>query len=343
MRVLLVKLSSFGDVIHAMPALTDAKAALPGLEIDWLVDAAFAGIAAAHPAVGRVHALALRAHRWPPQRWPRLAGTLAGLRRELRARRYDLVIDAQGLLKSAAAARLAGAPVAGLGPASAREGAASRLYQRPFEVARDLHAVERVRRLFAGALGYPLAAGAGRFGLRREDFAGAPAAGLPARYGVLVPAASWPSKHWPEERWRALLAAIAEAGERVAILWGSAAERERAERLAAGHRAAIVLPERLDGPALMRLLAGAAFAVGLDSGLMHLAAALGVPGLWLYGPTDPSRTGPYGAGQIVLRSTHAAAPCMRRRCSETPDGLCCMRGVGEADVLAAWRGMRAAS
>ncbi|MFO1183233.1 MAG: lipopolysaccharide heptosyltransferase I [Bauldia sp.] len=340
MRVLLVKLSSFGDVIHALPALTDAKAALPDLEIDWLVDAAFAGVASVHPAVGTVYPLALRELRWPPPRWAGLASSLAALRRELRARRYDLVIDAQGLMKSAAAARLAGAPVAGLGSASAREGMASRLYQRTFEVERDLHAVERVRRLFSGALGYPLPAGEGSFGLRRGDFKPPERVWLPARYGLLVPSASWPSKHWPEERWQALLAGIAETGDKTVILWGSAAERERAERLAAGRAGAIVPAERLEGRPLLGLLAAAAWTAGLDSGLMHLAAALGVPGLWLYGPTDPGLTGPYGSGQRVVRSTHPAAPCLTRRCTLSPDGLCCMRGIEARAAVLAWREAR---
>src|SRR5690606_1102565 len=101
MRVLIVKLSSFGDVIHTFPAVTDARNARPGLEIDWLVDASFAGLAAAHPAVADVFSVPLRRFRWPPSRWPSLASDLTGLRRQLRRRRYDLVIDAQGLLKSA--------------------------------------------------------------------------------------------------------------------------------------------------------------------------------------------------------------------------------------------------
>ncbi len=330
MRILIVKLSSFGDVVHTFPALTDLKAARPDIEVDWLVEEAFAPFVALHPGVATVHAAAFRRLRKPATRWPRLAADTTRLGRALRARRYDLVVDLQGLMKSAVPARLAG-PVSGYDAASAREPAASRFYRRRFAVPRDMHAVERSRRLLAAAAGYDLPAGPGRYGLApagRPD----PALGLPARYAAVMHAASWPTKLWPEEHWRALLPAIVARGSGLVLPWGNAEEKARAERLADGIAGAIVLPRVMAGAELAGVIASADFAVGLNSGLMHLAAALGVPGIWLYGPTDPGRTGPYGEGQVVIQSTWPEAPCRRRVCDHVPGGLCCMRAIAVGRV-----------
>jgi heptosyltransferase-1 len=330
-RILIVKLSSFGDVIHSFPAITDLKAARPDIEIEWLVEEAFAPFVTLHPGVTKVHTLAFRCLRRPATSWPRLAVEIWRLGLALRAREYDLVVDLQGLMKSALPARLAG-PVSGLDAGSAREPAAARVYRRRFAVSREMHAVERTRRLLAAAVGYTVPATPGDFGLAVTGPAEAGLA-LPRRYATVMHAASWPTKLWPEESWRALLPRIAAEGRGVVFPWGNAAEKATAERLAAGIDGAVVLPRVLAGTELAQVLAGAELAVGLDSGLMHLSAALGVPGIWLYGPTDPGLTGPYGPGQTVVRSAWPKAPCRRRVCTDTPEGDCCMRAI-EADVVA---------
>lgn len=335
MKLLLVRLSSFGDVVHTFPAVTDLRKARPDIAIDWAVEESFAPVAALHPAVATVIPVAHRRLRWPPGRWPALAASFLALRRRLRAGRYDLVLDAQGLMKSAAVARLAGAPVAGLDAASAREPAASRTYARSFAVERNLHAVERTRRLFAAALDYDLA-GEGDYGLSRSASSSLP--GLERPYVLLVHSASWPSKLWPEERWHRLAERLAASGRSSLLPWGTASEKARAERIAAGIPGARVLPEVLSGGALAALIAGAELSVGLDSGLMHLSAALGVPGIWLYGPTDPGLTGPYGPGQLVIASTDPRAPCRTRDCAH---GTRCMDGV-DFDRVAAAVGARLA-
>jgi heptosyltransferase-1 len=331
--VLVVKLSSFGDVIHTFPAVTDLKAARPEVELDWLVEESFAPFVALHPGVAEIHTLAFRRHRKSVSHWPRLVTETGRLRRELRARDYDLVVDLQGLMKSALPARLAG-PVSGYDAASAREPAATRLYRHRFPVPRQMHAVERTRRLLAAAVGYALPEGTGRYGIA----AGGPpdpSLGLPARYAMVMHAASWRTKLWPEEHWQALLPALAVDGRGVVLAWGSADERARAERLAAGLPGAVVLPRVMAGAELAAVIGGAELAVGLDSGLMHLAAALRVPGLWLYGPTDPGLTGPYGEGQTVIQSAWPKAPCRRRNCTDTAGGDCCMRAIAVAEVAAA--------
>mgnify|MGYP003604329080 FL=1 len=164
MRVLLIKTSSLGDVIHTLPALTDAARAIPGIQFDWVVEEGFAEIPTWHPAVAQVIPVALR--RWRKnllQTWK--SGEWAAFKQRLREGRYDLVIDAQGLLHSALLTRYVDAPVAGLDRASAREPLASRCYDRPCAVAWGQHAVERVRQLFAQALGYSLPQSVGDYGL----------------------------------------------------------------------------------------------------------------------------------------------------------------------------------
>ncbi|HET7717532.1 MAG TPA: lipopolysaccharide heptosyltransferase I [Bauldia sp.] len=335
MRLLVVKLSSFGDVIHTFPAVTDLREMRSDVEVEWLVEEAFAPFVALHPGVSRIHTLAFRRLRKPATRWPRLISSTGRLGLDLRAREYDLVVDLQGLLKSALPARLAG-PVSGYDAESAREPAAARFYRRRFAVPRGMHAVERSRRLLALAVGYPPPETPGRFGIVVGGVPD-PALGLPARYAMVMHAASWPTKLWPEEYWRALLPQMAGADRGVVLPWGNVEEKARAERLAAGVSGAIVLPRMMAGAELARVLAGAELAVGLDSGLMHLAAALGVPGVWLYGPTDPGLTGPYGEGQRVIRSAWTKAPCRRRTCSDTPQGDCCMRAIAVEEVAAAVR------
>jgi heptosyltransferase-1 len=333
MKVLIVRLSSFGDVVHTYPALTDLARARPEVEIDWLVDEGLAALAGLHPAVGNVVGYAERRLRWPPTRWPARFRARSGLRRRLRQGGYDLVVDLQGLLKSALVARLAGAPVVGYDAQSIREPMASRFYARRYAVAKDLHAVERNRRLLAAALGYEVADATGAFGLKPD--AGAVADGLPERFCLFVHSASWPSKLWSEENWRRLAERLSAQGIDIVLPWGNEGEKARAERIAAGIASCHVLPGRLDGFALAGAVRRAQFAVGLDSGLMHLATALAVPGVWLFGPTDPGLTGPYGPGQMIIVSTSPDAPCRTRDCGHAKASRRCMDLVDFERVAAA--------
>lgn len=337
MRLLIVKMSSFGDVVHTFPALTDLKAARPDVEVDWLVEESFAEMAAMHPAVREVHTTALRRLRWPPTRWPALIAHRASLRHALRARRYDMVVDLQGLVKSAMMAMLAGVPVTGIAAASAREPASARFYARTFPLASEPHAVEKLRHLLADAVGYAVPAGKGRADLRLPDV---PLL-VPEEYGIVVPSTSWPSKLWREDCWRKLLFELVAGGRKVILPWGNEAEEERARRLTAGLDGAEALSHRLSGARLMRLVGGARFAIGVDTGLMQLAAAFGVPGLTLFGPTDPARTAPYGESQRIIRSTGAFAPCLQEECTHGPGNERCMDGVAYETVCLAMREMLA--
>ncbi len=239
MRVLVVKMSSLGDVIHTLPALTDAARANPGITFDWVVEEAFAEIPGWHPAVDRVIPVALRRWRKHPLRdftgpeWRQC-------RLELRKHPYDAVIDAQGLLKSAFVARLVKAPIFGMDKRSARERLAAAAYHYKVSVPRDLHAVERTRLLFASALNYQIPAGKGDYALRDNLPPGAD--DLPPSL-LFCHGTARAEKLWPESHWVQLGLQATAHGYTPWLPWGNDTEKERAERIAAevpGARQAIL-------------------------------------------------------------------------------------------------------
>lgn len=298
LHILIVKTSSLGDVVHTLPAVTDAARARPGLRCDWLVERAFAEIPPWHPAVERVIRCDLRGWRKHLGRTV-FGGDWSRFRAELRQVQYDHVIDAQGLVKSAWLARQARGPLAGPDRASAREPLAARFYTRGYTVPKHdvAHAVERARRLFAQVLDYPMPDTPPDAGLDRSRF---PAPGLSGPYVVFLHGTTWTSKRWSLEQWSALGAWIAARGPRVVLPWGSEAERADAETIAAAC-GGLVLP-KLGLTELAGWLAHARYCVGVDTGLAHLAAALATPQLTLYGPTLPQLTGAVGANQVWLTS-----------------------------------------
>ncbi|UZE24299.1 lipopolysaccharide heptosyltransferase I [Pseudomonas sp. B21-056] len=313
MRVLLIKTSSLGDVVHTLPALTDAARAIPGIRFDWVVEEGFAEIPTWHPAVGKVIPVAIR--RWRKNLWQTIkSGEWRRFKQGMRAEKYDLVIDAQGLLKSAWLTRYVKAPVAGLDKNSAREPLAARFYSRRLAVARGQHAVERVRQLFAVALGYDLPQSLGNYGLSVDRLVELPRA---YPYVVFLHGTTWESKHWPELYWRQLTERMGQFGVVVKLPWGNPLEKARAERIAKGLRNALVLP-KLNLGGMGKVLAGAQACVAVDTGLGHLAAALDVPTISLLGPTNPVLTGAYGKGQIHLASDFPCAPCMQKQCTYPP-------------------------
>lgn len=293
MKVLIVKTTSMGDVVHALPVLADLLRAHPQAEIDWLVEAPFAAIPALHPALRDAIPLAWR--KWRRRLAERATWqAIATLRERLKRDRYDVVLDLQGLVKSALWGRQADGPLVGYDRASAREALASLLYVRTARVSRELHAVERCRRLAAAHLGYAMPTTAPEFGLRPPP----PSWPAPPRYAVLIPNASRPEKLWPEARWVAVGKRLRDRrGLTSVVLWGSDAEQTLAERIAAGCDGAV--PPFLPVRGVAAVLAGAATVVGLDTGFTHLAAALGKPTIGIYCDHEPGLAGVTGAGPVV--------------------------------------------
>lgn len=307
MNVLLIKMSSLGDIIHTLPALTDAARMRPELRFDWVVEESFAEIPGWHSQVDRVIPIALR--RWRKKPWKLWRGQeWHAFREALQAREYDYVLDAQGLLKSAWIAWQAKGPRYGLNRDSAREPFAAHFYQHRLHVPRGEHAVIRVRQLFAQTFDYALPETLD-YGLSSEDHS---AEETTPRL-LFFHGTTWRSKHWPEPYWAELALLAAQAGYVVRLPWGTPAEQERAARLAAQHPNIQQLPSTCLGD-IVNELRHARAAVGVDTGLVHLAAALNVPSLSLYGATHPGLTGSFGAGQVHLRANFPCAPCLKRIC-----------------------------
>lgn len=284
-NILLIKTSSLGDVVHNLPVVSDIRARFPGARIDWVVEEAYRDIVGMHPGVHRVIPVALR--RWRgnvlrPAHWREFGQ----FRRALAGVRYDCVIDTQGLIKSALLARAATGKRHGYAAASAREPLAAKFYDCTHVVPCDLHAVVRNRRLAGLALGYELPT--------VLDYGIAlPAGAAPVKLGpycVLLHATSSSGKLWPEPAWERLAGELARQGYASVLPWGNAAERARSERIAR------VLPQAMVPPAqgvlgMAGLLSGAQAVIGVDTGLSHLAAALGRPVVALYCGTHPRLTG----------------------------------------------------
>ena len=313
MRVLLVKTSSLGDLIHTLPALTDAAAAIPGIRFDWVVEEAFSEIPRWHPAVDRVIPIALR--RWRKGIWQAFSsGEIGRFRQALQQQEYDLIIDAQGLMKSALVAKLARGLPCGYDADSIRDPRAALFYQRKLKVSREQHAIDRVRQLFAQALGYAVPDTAEDAAIRQHF----KTTENEPPYLVWLHGTTWPSKHWPESRWRKLTQFAADSGCQLRLPWGSSEERERAERIAEATEFASVMPP-LNLTEVAQQLADASGVVGVDTGLAHLAAALGVPAVTLYGATRPELTGTRGSRQHNLQVDFSCAPCMKRHCEQLTD------------------------
>ncbi len=297
-RVLIIKTSSLGDVIHTLPAVTDAAAAMPGTVFDWVVEESLVEIPGWHPAVDRVIPVAVRRWRRHPLRCWR-TGEWSRFRSLLKEGQWDLVIDAQALLKSALLTLGIGVPVYGLDRHSARESLAAHFYRHRVAVSKGQHAVERIRQLFAQALGYALPPGRGQFGIRSEILQGANAPVPEAPYIVFVHSTTAAKKHWPEGYWCTLARLAVDAGYRVCLPWALPEERARAERIARISSRICVLP-KLNLQGVASVIAGAEQVVAVDTGLGHLAAALDVPCVSLYGPTSPVLVGAYGRSQAHL-------------------------------------------
>lgn len=300
MRILLIKTSSMGDVIHNLPVVNDIVARFPDAQIDWVVEENFAEIPRLHPRVQQVIPVALRRWRralFAGNTWSEVGEFLRALRRE----NYDYVIDTQGLLKSALITFVTRGVRCGYNAASAREGLATLAYDRRFAVTTTLHAVERNRALVAQAIGGVNTTSV-NYGIAPPSIANGK-----CTTAVLLTATSRDDKLWSETHWVALGCHLSARGLICQLPAGRTIERERATRLVQQIPNAIALPAQ-GLTALAQVLASAKVVIGVDTGLVHLAAALGRPTVAIYCASDPTLTGVLAATPFVNLGSSTLAP-----------------------------------
>lgn len=331
LKVLIVKTTSMGDLIHSMPAITDLQRMRPDTEVHWLVEEVFADIPQWHPFVKKVHICAIR--RWRKSFFTKSTQTeIHLLKKHLLAENFDLVIDAQGLLKSALMVRWFTCPRHGYEKNSIKEKQASYFYTNKHIVSRELAAVERVRQLFAKSLAYSLEGLAQQFGLqvqRPNNFT----INIQSRYAVFLHGTNWSSKVWPVEYWNKLAEILTAEGWVVYIPWGSDEEFERAQLIAKDTQAVVLDRQSLN--ALAFILQNAAVVIGSDTGLNHLAAALDTKTIGIYGATSASLTGLVGKNVINIQSDLSCSPCFKRDCPLVKEGemIPCYVSINEQRVL----------
>jgi heptosyltransferase-1 len=302
-RILIIRTSSLGDVVHALPAISDIARHVPGAQIDWMAEEAFASIPTWHPAVHEVIPMALR--RWRKTwRSEVVRQERRALRERLRRTAYDVVLDMQGLLKSVWLARQARGVRHGLDWRSAREPLASLFYDVRHRVKFWQPAVTAQRELAALTFGYPVA-GPPDFGL--QTLADPARGGGASGYAVIMPSASRDDKLWLADNWRQVFKRLRDSGCALRLLAGNEEESARARDLAAGMEGAEVLP-RMDRSGVAHVLAGARLMVGLDSGLTHLCAALGRPTVGIYRASSPVRTPVVGSNFTASLGQRGAPP-----------------------------------
>lgn len=295
MRVLIVKVSSLGDIIHTLPAVTDAKRAYPNLVFDWVVEENFTEVPAWHPAVDRVIPVAIR--RWRKSLMKTyLTREFRTFKRALQGTRYDLVIDAQGLIKSGIISRMSRGLTIGLSNRTVREPLAALFYNKAYSVPWTEHAVDRVRQLFSRALQYQYDTDLISYGIDRAKLK-TKTENVPGNTVVFLHGTTRVNKYWPKEKWRDLANLATEYGYDVVLPWGTLEEKKRAEFIGEGNLNVKILGKKsLSDLAVVIIKSKGVIAV--DTGLGHLAAALSKSTVSLYGPTNPALCGTYGRNQV---------------------------------------------
>ncbi len=295
LKLLIVKTSSLGDVVHNLPIIHDIRKYHPDALIDWVVEESFADIPALHPSVHQVIPVAIR--RWRKSIISRHTWReIKAAKTQIAQQQYDLIIDTQGLLKSALLTRFAQGKRHGYDRQSAREPIASCFYNLQHHIARDLHAVARNRALAALSVGYAIPNEAPDYGIQAHHISTSIS---DSRYVMGLHGTSRNSKLWPVTHWIALAKALDGLKLKLVLPWASNAELTRAQYIASSVGNVMILPKK--GIAeLAGVISQSTAAIGVDTGLSHLSVALNIPTVAIYTDTNPSLTGVY-AGH------HAAA------------------------------------
>lgn len=334
MRILLIKMSSMGDIFHTFPAISDIKQHIPHAIIDWVVEDSFKEIVGWHPAVHNVIPIHLR--RWVKQRKKSSWHEFKSWRHDLRQQNYDMVIDAQGLLKSAVIAKCAKSiAIHGYDKLSAREAVTHWFYRFKHQVDKEQHAVERTRQLVGKVLGY-IPDEKLNFGIN-QNFTHIK---KNPRKLIFIIGTSWVTKLWAADEWKALTQIALNAGFDVEIIWGSPEEQAIADGIIASCPGASRPEQRLSITTIAEKLVEAAGVVGLDTGFSHLAGALETPTIALYGATSPAKVGLIGKHTCNLQMPEPlmCMPCHKRHCKWLPehsiDTPQCMTSIKAAEVWA---------
>jgi heptosyltransferase-1 len=320
-KILIVKPSSLGDVIHSLPFLNAVKSCYPEAEVHWVISRGLEGLFEDHPMIDKM--VVINKDEWKSlSKSGRTIREITRLFRSLRRERYDIVIDLQGLLRSGLITMAVNAPLR-IGFEEAREGSRF-FYNRKVRGGRELHAVDRYLKI-AAALGCDAEKAVFPFAPAQTGERAKVAESLGA-YAVIVPGARWDTKVWSAMNFGRIAGALPWRS----IVVGGNADVPRADVVVgvSGGKA-VSLAGKTGLRELVDIMKNAVLVISNDSGPMHIAAALGVPVVAIFGPTSPERTGPYGQGHIIIRSEVACSPCFRKRCAD----LKCMKGITVAGVL----------
>lgn len=325
-KILVVKPSSLGDIVHSLPVLNALSRCHPQATIDWVIARGFESLLENHPMIHRLWII-------KKDSWKKIRNAKQTVReitillRELKREKYDLVVDLQGLLRSGVIAAATGSPFR-IGFQEAREGSGV-FYTHAVHGGRNIHAVDRYLKIVthlgcdASDVRFPLPSLEGN-PPRTSYFASPDAL---QRYVVLVPGARWKTKRWPAQRFGKLAASLPIKS----IVVGSKSDVDIANEIVSlSNGQAVSFAGKTDLKDVIGIMRGAQFVVSNDSGPMHIAAAIGTPVFAIFGPTAAQQTGPYGEGHSVIRSDIPCAPCFKRSC----DDMRCMAHVSVDEVLA---------
>lgn len=313
-QILIIKMSALGDVLHTLPALTDACRHFPDIRFDWVCEEPFSDVARLHPAVRHIYPHGRL--RWKKKRIAiRTLREQLAYYRKLRQCDYDTIIDAQGRIKSARVGWLCKGRLVGLDKTSATDAETACFYKQGFHVPRSMNAVERIRQLFAQALGY-------RDPISEYDppCFGIDSAALSQGYDnyqsslIFFHGTTWDSKHWPEPSWADILDIARQKAVSVVLPWGNDIEKRRAEKLVKQVGWGDVLP-RLSLWELFGVISRCDGAIGVDTGLMHVSAAIGIPTVSVFGSTSVNLTGACGQQVENMASSYHCSPCLKQVCS----------------------------